>query len=96
MNVARALSFQASLPLNLCNFAIQHSIHLIIRIPTPLLKDNSPYQILFKEPLILMHLKVFCCLSYASIVHANKTKIYPRARKYAFQCYTICVNGFIL
>lgn len=96
LNVARALSFKSNLPPTLWNFAIQHSVHLVNRIPTPLLRDSSPDQILFNETLTLIHLKVFGCLAYASTLHANKTKFDPCARKTVFLGYTEGTKGFLL
>lgn len=43
LNVARAISFPANLPKKLWNFAIQHSVHIINRVPTPLLQNKCPY-----------------------------------------------------
>ena len=96
LNVARAISFQAHLPNNFWNFAIQHSIHLINRIPTPLLQNKSPYEILHNQPPVLLHLKTFGCLCYASTLHTHRTKFDHRARKAVFLGYKEGVKGYIL
>ncbi|AES75894.1 hypothetical protein MTR_6g061560 [Medicago truncatula] len=42
------------------NFTVQHVVHIINRIPSPLLKFKSPFELLHKEPPSIIHLKVFC------------------------------------
>ncbi|KAK2413561.1 putative mitochondrial protein [Trifolium repens] len=96
LNVARSLSFQASLPSNFWHFSIQHAVHLINRIPTPLLKNNTPYNILFQEPPTFMHLKSFGCLAYASTIKNHRTKFDTRARKCIFLGYRDGTKGYFL
>lgn len=84
LNVVRTLLFHSSIPLNMWNFCIQLAIHLINHLHTPLLKLKSPYKLLHKHPPILIHLKTFGCLSYATSLQAHRTKFAPRARKAVF------------
>lgn len=46
MTVARALMFQSGLPKSLWNYAVGHSVHLINRMPTRFLNDQTPYAVL--------------------------------------------------
>lgn len=96
LNVARALSFQAHLPHKFWNFAIQHAVHLINRIVSPLLQDRCPLEILHNTPPTLLHLKSFGCLSYASTLQAHRTKFQPRAMKRVFLGYKEGTKGYIL
>lgn len=96
LNVARTLLFHSSIPLNMWNFCIQHAIHLINRLPTPLLQLKSPYELLHKHPPILIHLKAFGCLSYATSLQAHRTKFAPRARKAVFLGFKEGIKGYIL
>ena len=96
LNVARSISFQANLPKKLWNFAIQHSVHIINRVPTPLLQNKCPYEILYKQPPVLIHLKTFGCLSYASTNVAHRSKFDHRARKTVFLGFKEGMKGFIL
>ena len=47
LNVARSLLFQSNLPKMYWNYAIGHAIHLINRLPTPLLQNRSPFELLY-------------------------------------------------
>ncbi|CAJ2632157.1 unnamed protein product [Trifolium pratense] len=96
LNVARSLSFQASLPSNFWHFSIQHAVHLINRIPTPLLKNNTPYNLLYQKPPTFLHLKSFGCLAYASTIQNHRTKFDTRARKSIFLGYRDGTKGYFL
>jgi hypothetical protein len=96
LNVARALSFQAFLPSNFWHLSILHSVHLINRLPTPLLKHKTPYEVLFQKPPTLVHLRTFGCLAFASTLHNHRTKFMPRARKTVFLGYRDGTKGFLL
>lgn len=96
LDVARSIFFHSNVPLDLWNFCIQHAVHIINRLPSPLLKYKSPYELLFKQPPVMLHLKVFGCLSYATSLQAHRTKFQPRARKAIFIGYKEGTKGFIL
>lgn len=53
LNVARAISFQSHLPANFWHLSIQQAIHIINRLPTPLLNKKSPYESLHTTPIWL-------------------------------------------
>jgi hypothetical protein len=96
LNVARALSFQANLPKNFWHFSIQHTVHLINRIRSPLLKNKSPFNHLYNKAPTLLHLKCFGCLAFASTLHVHRTKFDPRARKTIFLGYRNGTKGYLL
>lgn len=80
----------------MCSFCIQHAIHTINRLPTPLLKSKCPYELLFLQPPSLIHLKVFGFLSFVTTLQAHRTKFQPRARKFVFLGFRDGTNGYIL
>lgn len=96
LNVARALLFQSHLPEQLWCFTVTHVVHIINKLPTPLLKNKSPYELLYNKAPVLVHLKVFGCLAYANTLHNHRTKFSPRARKTVFQGYKEGTKGYIL
>jgi hypothetical protein len=96
LNVARSFLFQSNVPLNMWTFCVQHAVHVINRTPSPLLKSKTPYELLFKVPPTLLHLRVFGCLSYATTLQAYRTKFDSRARKCVFIGYKDGTKGYIL
>lgn len=50
LNVARSLRFQAHLPIYFWSDCILTATHIINRLPTPLLHNTSPFEVLFKQP----------------------------------------------
>ena len=94
--MARALLFQSKLPKLFWSYAVLHATFLINRIPTPLLKDQSPYQLLFSSKPDLLVLKPFGCLCYASTLVAGRHKFDTRARKCVFLGFKPGVKGYVL
>ncbi|KAI5442307.1 hypothetical protein KIW84_011396 [Lathyrus oleraceus] len=78
------------------NFSVQHVVHIINRLPSPLLNLKCPYELLYKQPPSLVHLKVFGCLSYATTLQAHRTKFDSRARKVVFLGFKDGTKEYIL
>jgi hypothetical protein len=96
LNVGRALLFHAKLPKKFWSYAISHSTFLINRIPTHILNNKSPYELLHKELPDLSSVKVFGSLTYASTIQAHRRKFEPRSRTCVFLGYKQGVKGSIL
>jgi hypothetical protein len=92
LNVARALLFQAHLPKHFWSYVV----FLINRVPTSVLKDKSPYEVLNNELPNLESLKVFGSLAYATTLQAHRTKLSHRGRKCIYLGYKQRVKGVIL
>lgn len=93
LNVARALRFQANLPLQFWGESVQTACYLINRLPTPLLSLKSPYELLHKTPPIYSNLRVFGCLCYATNLTPNNKFDY-RARRCVFIGYPLGQKGY--
>ncbi|KAA3463085.1 putative LRR receptor-like serine/threonine-protein kinase [Gossypium australe] len=52
---------QASMPLKFWYFAFAHAVHVIKRLPTPVLQHSSPYERIYKAKPAYSHLRVFGC-----------------------------------
>ncbi|WVZ13038.1 hypothetical protein V8G54_017568 [Vigna mungo] len=96
LNVARALLFQSHLPSVFWSFAIRHVFHLINRLPTPFLKNQSPYEIVFSKTPDFNTLRVFDCLAFANTITSGRTKLDKRASKCIFLGFKSGVKGFLL
>jgi len=79
IETARTLLHEASLPPTLWSFACQYVVYLINRLPTSLLQNQSPFQMLFGTNPDYAHLKFFGCLCYPWLKPYSKNKLEPRS-----------------
>ena len=82
LNVAKALHFESSLPLEFWVECVLAVDHLINRTPTHILCRKTLYETLFGVQPSLDHIKVFGCLCYAYNIRRKKEKFGARIRRY--------------
>lgn len=81
LNIARALLFQAKLPVTFWGESILTASHLINRTPFVVLNGSTPYELLHSSKPSLDSLRVFGCLCYAHRRPRNRDKFSDRSRK---------------
>jgi len=87
LNFTRCIMFQSNLPNAYWSFVVLHSVYLINCLPSPVIQNKSPYELLYKCMLVLSDIKIFGCLYFASILEQNRHKLDPKARKWIFLGY---------
>ncbi|CAL8115735.1 unnamed protein product [Prunus armeniaca] len=85
LQIARALRFQAGLPLKFWGESVLTAAYLINRVPTLVLSRKTPHEMLYKI-FPSTHLRVFGCLCYATQT-AHTQKFDARARRCIFVGY---------
>jgi len=96
LNITCCLLFQSSLPKAYWCYVVTHVVHIINRLPSTVINNVCPYQILYKKPLTYLNLKVFGTLCFASTLECNRTKLDPRARKCVFLGFKTGIKGYVL
>ena len=96
LSIARALQIQSQIPLQFWDNFVLTTAYLINRLPSPLLNDKTPFELLFHKSPDYNHLKVFDCLCFASIIAQTRTKFSPRARRCVFLGYPCNIKGYKL
>ena len=71
LNVGGALLFQSKLPIYFRGEAILTAVHLINRTSSPLLNNQTPYEILFNKTPSYNTIKTFGCLCFAHNLRAK-------------------------
>ncbi|KAM1070145.1 hypothetical protein TB1_002021 [Malus domestica] len=85
----------AKLPSSFWTFACQVAVYLINRMPTPVLKQCSPFEMLFGTPPLLTHLKVFGCSCFPLLRPYIQSKLQAKTIECVFLGYASNYKGFI-
>ncbi|KAJ8626505.1 hypothetical protein MRB53_019812 [Persea americana] len=96
LNVARALRFQAHLPLQFWAECVSAAAFLINRTPSPILGDRTPYELLHNRVPSYSFFRVFRCLCFATQTPRIRDKFAPQSRKCVFMGYPPGKRGWRL
>ena len=94
LRIARVLQIQSQLPIKFWGDCVLHAAYLINKLPSPLLYDKTPFELLFHKLPNYSFLKVFDCLCFASTISHTRTKFSPRAWKCVFLGFPFNVKGY--
>lgn len=75
----RALLFQSKRLASFWGNCLLTATYFIKKIPSRLLQNRSPCEVLYGKPLDYSHLRVFGCLSYSTVLIPQRDKLQPRA-----------------
>lgn len=78
--------FQSQVPLEYCGERVLIAVFLINRLPTPQLKNKSPFEVVTSKKADYTGLNVFGCLAYMSTSTKNN-KFQPRSIACVFLGY---------
>lgn len=92
--MAQSQCFQAHLPIHFWSDCLLTTIYIINRIPTPLLKNRSPFELLLTKQPIYTHIKTFSCLAYVSTHQHTSHKFSFRSIPYIFLGYPIGIKRY--
>jgi len=84
LQASRALMLQSKLPIKYWGEALLTATYLINRMPTAVLDNKTPFEVLFGSKPHYDHLKTFGCLCYASTQKRHRDKLQPRAKPCVF------------
>jgi len=84
VNVAQALLFQSHIPNYFWSYAIKHVVFLINHVPSPIIGNKTPFELLHNHSPNFDMIKVFGCLCYASTYAIHRHKFDPRSKRGVF------------
>lgn len=94
LNVARALRFQGSLPIEFWGECALAAGYLINRTPSEVLKGKTPFEMLYKRPPPVQHLRIIGCLCYVHEQKHGGDKFASRSKRSIFLGYPFGKKGW--
>lgn len=76
------------------NYFVGHAVHIINRLPTPILHDHTTYEKLFNKEPDYDSRRSFGYLCYVSTLKRNRTKLDNRVEKGVFIGFKSGVKGY--
>nr|XP_009597447.1 uncharacterized protein LOC104093413 [Nicotiana tomentosiformis] len=95
LDMARALRFQAYVPLCFWGECVSTAVYLLNRLPTILLQGKTLFEALYQKGPSIQHLRVFGSLYYATKVQ-KVDKFIPRVVPTIFMGYSYSQKGYVL
>ena len=83
------------LPPSYWSYAVSAATHIINRLPTPNLQNQSPWEVLYKSKPDLSHLRTFGCTCFPLLKPYNSHKLQPHTKPCIFLGYPALSKGYI-
>ena len=93
LETARAIKFQGNLPSKFWGCCVEAAAYILNRVPSTILKDKSPFEMLYGRAPSLSHLRVIGCLCYVTVM-PRQDKFGARAVKCVFLGYGLYQKGY--
>ena len=94
VEVGLSLLAHSNLPMIYWEDAFHTATYIINRLPTPILKHKSPYEILYKRVPDYQIMRVFGCACWPNLRPYNKNKLNFRSKTCIFIGYSLCHQGY--
>lgn len=94
MEVSRSMMFHTNVPKRFWGDAVMMACYLINRIPTRVLEDKSPFEVLNKIKPSIEHLRVFGCVCFVLIPGDLRSKLDVKSTRCIFLGYSITQKGY--
>ncbi|CAH9074461.1 unnamed protein product [Cuscuta epithymum] len=94
LEIARTIRFHANLPIEFWGECVLTAGYLINRLPSPVIDNKSPYELLYNKPPLYSQLRVFGCLCYARETQKIGDKFAPRGVRCVFLGYAYSQKGW--
>jgi histone deacetylase 1/2 len=85
----------AKLPSKFWSYACQTATYLINRMPTVVLHNSSPFEMLFGSSPTITHLRIFGCACFPLLKPYNSTKLQAKTTKCVFLGYATKYKGYL-
>lgn len=96
LNVARALYFQSKVPIAFWGECVAAATYIINRLPSPVLSNKVPFQVLYEKDPDYHALRSFGCLAFAATLTSTRNKFSPRTTPSVFMGYPSGYKGYKL
>ncbi|KAG7599495.1 Reverse transcriptase RNA-dependent DNA polymerase [Arabidopsis suecica] len=90
-----SLLSHASIPIEYWSYSLAAAVFLINRMPTPILSNVSPYEVLFQSTPNYTRLRVFGCLCYPWLRPYSQHKLSPRSTPCIFFGYSLTQSAYL-
>ncbi|KAK9063535.1 hypothetical protein SSX86_017405 [Deinandra increscens subsp. villosa] len=87
LETARALKFEANFPTKFWGECVLTATHVINRLPSDVIENKTPYELLYNEKPDYERMKVFGCLAYYKSTETKGDKFVERGRPGIFLGY---------
>ncbi|KAD6455029.1 hypothetical protein E3N88_09735 [Mikania micrantha] len=94
LETARALKFEANLPTKFWGECILTATYIINRLPSEVIENKTPYEILYNQQPDYERMRVFGCLAYYRNTDAKGDKFEQRGKAGVFMGYPCGTKGY--